>query len=182
MYIDRVLLLRVTTVLRTVTLQVAVALPSADVAIIVADPAFTAVTEPLLSTVTTAGLLDFQVTFWVGLTVAVKFATVPIYTDKVELLRVTAVLITVTLQDVVDLPSAVVAVIVAVPTFTPASVPLDTFTMEGLLDFQVTAWDGFVLAIRELVDPKPIVKVELLSAMGAGMATVTVQEEAAVPS
>lgn len=120
-----------------VTLQVAFALPSADVAVIVVVPGATAVMAPS-DTVATEGLLDIQVTDCMGVVVAVSSDIPPMYEDKRFLLSFTVVLRTVTLQVAVPLPSALVAVIVVVPAPTLVTTPLATVATEGLPDTQVT--------------------------------------------
>ena len=83
----------------TVTEQVAVLLPSVVVTVTAADPAFTAVTLPLPSTVATSVAEDFQLTdlslAFSGLTVAVSVSEEPSARLRVVLSRVTPVTATV---------------------------------------------------------------------------------------
>ena len=79
--------------LLTVTVQVAVLPPSAVVTVMVAEPALTAVTFPLASTVATAVLLDAQVT---ALSVAPLGATVAVSRSEPPTVRVVLVLFSVT--------------------------------------------------------------------------------------
>ena len=81
--------------LLTVTVQVAVLLPSSEVAVIVALPAALAVTSPLASTVATEVLLLVQFTFLLvallGATVAVKVSEAPTFNASELLLSETPV-------------------------------------------------------------------------------------------
>ena len=83
----------------TVTEQVAVLFPSAVETVTVADPAFTAVTLPLSSTVATSVADDFQLTdlllAFSGLTVAVSVSEVPSTRLRAVLLSETPVTATV---------------------------------------------------------------------------------------
>ena len=80
----------------TVKAQVALLLlPSAVVTVMVADPVALAVTKPLLLTVATVVLLDFQVTFLLlvllGVTVAVSWSVCPVLSVAEVLLSDTPV-------------------------------------------------------------------------------------------
>ena len=80
----------------TVKAQVALLLlPSAVVTVMVADPGALAVTKPLLLTVATVVLLDFQVTFLLlvllGVTVAVSCSVCPVFSVAEVLLSETPV-------------------------------------------------------------------------------------------
>ena len=70
-------------------------LPSAVVTVMVADPGALAVTKPLLLTVATVVLLDFQVTFLLlvllGVTVAVSWSVCPVFSVAEVLLSDTPV-------------------------------------------------------------------------------------------
>ena len=83
----------------TVTEQVAVLEPSTVVTVIVAEPAFTAVTLPLLSTEAVEASEDFQLTVLLvaleGATVAVRVSEPPSTRLRLVLLRVTPVTATV---------------------------------------------------------------------------------------
>lgn len=148
----------------TVTVQVALLLePSAVVAVMVAVPLATAVTTPALLTVATDVLLLVHVTLLLlaleGVTVAVRVDVWPADVKEREvLLRLMPVawigMFTVTLQVALLLePSAVVAVIVAVPLATAVTTPeLDTVATAVLLLVHVTfvlvALDGVTVAVR----------------------------------
>ena len=127
----------------TVTVQVAVLLPSAVFTVIVAEPPATAVTFPLESTEATDVLELVQVTLLfvasLGVIVAVKVSVDPFDKDKVLLLRLTPVTgaVTVTVQ-VEDNPPAV-AVIVAEPPATAVTLPLESTVATDVLELvQVT--------------------------------------------
>jgi len=141
----------------TVTVHVAVLLPSAVVAVMVAGPAFTPVTVPLLTVAMVVSLL-LQVTFWLvavaGRTVAVR-SIVP-WTEMVadvgaNVTPVTATT-TVTVHVAVLPPSFVRAIMVAVPAATPVTVPPLTVAMPVLLLTQVTSLSvavaGRTVAVR----------------------------------
>ena len=111
----------------TVTVQYAV-FPLDVVAIIVALPAETPVTTPS-ETVATISLLLLHVTVSVasdGVRAAVILEVYPSCTVILDLSREIpdAVLVTVTVADV-DIPSSVVAVIIAVPALTPVTIPCE---------------------------------------------------------
>ena len=130
----------------TVTLHVAVLLPSSVVTVIVAVPSATPLITPSSSTVATASLLLLQLIFllvaFAGVIVAVNCFVLPVST-VVDVLSSempsTATALTVTSQDAVKLPSVVVAVIVAVPAVTPVTLPLlSTVATDVLLLLHVT--------------------------------------------
>ena len=105
----------------TFTWQVAVWLPSAVLIVMVASPAATAATLPLVSTVATVVLLLSQVTFLFvalsGFTVAVKVTLSPVNRDSSALSRVTSVTETnvmARVNSLLALPLALVAVTVKV--------------------------------------------------------------------
>jgi hypothetical protein len=140
-----------TVVALTVTVQVAVLLPSEVVTVIVAFPAATADTTPLDDTVATAGALLLHDTFLFvaleGKTVAERFSEPPTRSVVDVLFRDTPVtatlplppLVTVMEQVAVLLPSAVVTVMVALPIAKPLTKPFDdTDAIEGELLLHVT--------------------------------------------
>ena len=114
----------------TVTLHVAVLLPSSVVTVITAFPSATPVITPFSSTVAIASLLLLQLIFLLvafsGVIVAVNCFVLPV-SSVVDVLSsemsVTATSLTVTSQDAVKLPSIVVTVIVAVPSAIPLTFP-----------------------------------------------------------
>ena len=133
----------------TVTEQVFVLLPSVVVTVIVAVPAATADTCPLLLTVATAVLELVQETLlsvaFAGKTVAVRSVLPPIWRFAdvgLMLTPVTAIASTVTEQEAEMVLSVVeVAVIVAVPAATPVTFPeLSTVAILVLLLDQLTAF------------------------------------------
>ena len=154
----------------TVTLQVAVLLPSSVVTVIVAVPSETAVTKPLEETVATEGELVVQLTLLFvasdGRTVAVSWLDSPSVNVKVDLSSQTPVteitfLFTVTLQVAVQLPSSVVTVIVAVPSDIAVTSPdEETEAMTDEVDFHLTllidALDGKIVAVSCFVSPSVI--------------------------
>jgi len=131
----------------TVIADVAVWLPLVVVTVIVAVPAATPVTKPLLFTVATPVLLDDQVTALLvaldGETVAVSCCVDPEAIDAevgLTVTPVTATALTVIADVAVLLPSLVVTVIVALPAATAVTRPVElTVATEVLLDDQVTA-------------------------------------------
>ena len=139
----------------TVTAQVALLLlPSAVVTVIVAEPTALAVTKPVLLTVAIDVLLELHVTaglvVLLGDTVAVNCNVLSTTMLAVVLFKLTPVAscgVTVTAQvALLLLPSAVVTVMVAVPTALAVTKPLLlTVAIEVLLDFHVTA--GFVVLL-----------------------------------
>ena len=127
----------------TVKAQVALLLlPSAVVTVMVADPGALAVTRPVVLTVATVVLLDFQVTalleVLLGLTVAVSCKVWPVFSVAEVLLSDTPVAscFTVTVQvAVLFVPSQVLAVIVAVPG--PLAVTRPLLLTEATLELLV---------------------------------------------
>jgi len=174
----------------TVTVQVAVLLPSAVVTVTVAVPAVTAVTTPP-DTVATAGAPLLHVTFWLvaleGAIAAVKVSVPPTKRLADDLFRVTPVtvttaLLTVTAQAAVLPPSTVVAVITADPAATAVTTPFDTVALEVSLLLHVTflfvALEGAIAAVRVSVPPGTIRLVDDLfrvTPLTATLLTVTVQ-------
>ena len=152
-----------TTGILTVTAHLAVRSdPSAVVALMVAAPLATAVTTPTLLTVATAVLLLVQVTsIWValaGVTVAVSVSVWLAALNEWDVLfRVMPVagtgIETVTVQVAERfVPSAVVAVMVAVPVATAVTTPVElTVATLVLLLVHVTlllvAFDGVTVAV-----------------------------------
>ena len=131
----------------TVTSHAAVLLPSAVVTMMVAVPAFTAVTVPS-ATVATCSLLLLHVTVWLvafaGSTVAVSFSLPPSASVNSVLVNVTPVTgtvwgaLTVTLHVAVLAPSSVVTVMMASPALTAVTTPLFTVAISLLLLLHVT--------------------------------------------
>ena len=151
----------VTATVVTVMAQVAVLLPSWVVTVMVAVPAATAVTRPLVFTVAIAVLLDDQLTVLLvallGAMVGVSCWVPPTATEAVVGLMVTPVtgtlvVLTVIADVAVKALSLVVAVIVAVPAATAVTKPeVLTVATAVLLDDQVTpvtvAFDGTSVAV-----------------------------------
>ena len=144
----------------TVTSHAAVLLPSAVVTVMVALPAFTAVTVPS-ATVATCSLLLLHVTVWLvafaGSTVAVSFSLPPSASVNSVLVNVTPVTgtvcgaFTVTLHSAV-LPPSAVAVMVAVPAALAVTLPLlSTSAISGLSLFHATVFvvasSGFTVSL-----------------------------------
>jgi len=136
----------VTSIGFTVITLVAVLEPSCVVTVMVAVPTDTPVTSPLALTVATAVLLLLQVTFWfvafAGVMVELSCWVPPIRIEAVvgdTLTPVTSIGLTVITEVAVLEPSAVVTVIVAVPTDTPVTIPVAlTVATAVLLLLQVT--------------------------------------------
>ena len=183
-----VTLFKVTLIGLTVTVQFAVLLPLAVVTVIVAVPAATAVTTPLVDTVAIPGLPLLHVTFLFvaleGATVAVRVSVLPMLRLVFVLFKVTpvtATLLTVTVQVAVLLPSSVVTVIVAVPAATAVTTPPDTVATDVLLLIQLTvlfaALEGATAAVRVSVLPTKILADVLFrdTPLTATLLTVTVQ-------
>jgi len=125
-------------------------------AVIVALPALTPVIFPVLSTETTGLLLDAHVSFAVepsdviGTARSVAVAPFFMYTVVCATRMDVTGFTTVTAHLAVFLPSLVVTVIVAVPTFTAVTLPFEsTVAISVLLLFQVTAL--FVASAGETV-------------------------------
>jgi len=193
-----VTLFKVTLMRFTVTLQAAVLPPSAVVTVIVAVPAATAVTTPLVDTAAVAVLLLLHVTFLFaaleGATVAVRVSVLPTVRMADDLLRVTPLTgtgLTVTVQAAVLLPSAVVTVIVAVPAATAVTTPpAVTVATVGAPLLHVTFWlvalEGVIVALRVSVLPTitladDLFRVTPVTATTA-LLTVTVQVAVLPPS
>ena len=105
--------------------------PFSNVAVMVAVPALTAVTVPVLSTVATLLLLLLQVTFLLvalsGCTVAVRVSVPPTVRDRLVLSRVTPVTGTdlmVSVYPLLSLPALLVAVTVKVEVPAVVGVPV----------------------------------------------------------
>ena len=159
------------TLAATVTLHVAVNLPSTVSTVIVAVPALRAVTLPF-STFATVASLDFHVTSlfvaFEGATVAVSVKFSPSVSDFVVSLSVTPVTLitfdlTVTSQLADFVPA--VAVIVALPAATAVTLPFwSTVATLSLLDFHVTALsvasEGDTVAVSVKFSPSVRVFVE----------------------
>ena len=182
--------------LETVTLQAAVLPPSAVVTVMVASPTALPVTLPLLSTVATPVLEDFQVTFLLaaleGDTVAVSWVA-PLTFTVAEVLfsdtPVTATVAAVTVtEQVADTPLAAVAVILAVPAFKPVTTP-EAFTV-AMSDAEVVqvnvvtvASEGSKLTLlpRSSVFPVATESAEgrttLLTGMGLGVSSSTLTSQ-----
>ena len=116
----------------TVTVQLAVRLPSSVVTVITAVPAETALTTPFSSTVATSALSLAQVILplvaFSGATVAVSVPVSPTVRDISSLSRLTPVTgtVTVTVQLAVRLPSSVVTVMTAAPAETAVTTPFSS--------------------------------------------------------
>ena len=149
----------------TVTSQVAVLPPSSVFTVMVALPAFIAVTLPF-DTEATELLLDDHVTFLFvalsGLTVAVRVSSSPSVRVADDLSNVTPVTgytlaFTVTSQVAALPPSSVLTVIVALPAFNAVTLPFDTEAMERLLLLHITvlfsASFGEIVATRVADSP-----------------------------
>ena len=174
----------------TVTVQVADFPPA--FAVMVAVPAFTAVTLPSF-TVAIAVFEELHVTVLSvalsGFTVAVSVASAPSSSDRVVLFSVTEVtatvaFVTVTVQ-VADFPPAF-AVMVAVPAFTAVTLPSFTVAIAVFEELHVTvlsvALSGFTVAVSVASPPSTSDK-EVLSnvtEVTATVAFVTVTEQVAV--
>ena len=167
-------------------------LPSLAVAVIVTVPFFMPQTFPFESTVATFVLLLFQVTSlisaFVGWTVAVRvnvFFTFTVLALHLIVTPVTIFLTTVTLQAAFfPLPSAAVAVIVAVPFPMALTFPLESTVATFVLllvhiTFLISAFVGLTVTDRVCVFPTCIVRLLLFSVTldtdFFGVTTVTVQ-------
>ena len=149
----------------TVTAHVAVLAPLCVVTVMVAEPAATAVTSPVVLTVAIDVLFDDQVTAWLvaleGETVAVSCCVAPATMEAVVGLTVTPVTAigeTVTAHVAVLPPSWVVTVIVAEPAATAVTKPVELTVATAVLpDDQVTAWlvafEGAIVAVNCCVAP-----------------------------
>lgn len=167
----------------TVTVQVA-DLPLAVVAVMVAVPAATAFTLPVLSTVATAASLEVQVTVLSvassGETVGVKVSEQPTARLSSSLLSDIPVtgIVTVT-EQVADSPFEVVAVIVAVPALTAVTIPSeDTDAIVASLEVHLTdlsvALSGVIVAVRVTVLSTSTVASDLSREMSVtGITTLT---------
>ena len=153
----------------TVTVQLAVLLPSAVFTIIVAVPAAFPVTTPF-DTVATFVFVLLHVTFLfvalLGVTVAVRVSLFPTSIVVDVLFRFTPVtatigVFTVTVQLAVLLPSAVFTVIVAVPAAFPVTTPFDTSATFVFVLLHVTflfvALLGVTVAVSVSLFPTSIV-------------------------
>jgi DNA-binding XRE family transcriptional regulator len=155
---------------------------------------------PSADTIATAGLPLIHVTFWfvalVGVIAAKRVSDSPTARLADVLLRdmpvtETATLLTVTVQNAVLPPSAVVTVIVAVPALTPVTTPpVDTVTTVGLSLIHVTFWFvalvGVIATKRVSVPPTKRLVDALFSdtpvTETVTLLTVTVQNAALPPS
>jgi len=184
----------------TVTVHVAVLLPSSVVAVMVAVPIFSPFTVQGVSvavvwfTLAIVESLLLQVTFLLvaveGATVAVSVCVPPtamLADVGATVTPVTAtVFVTVTAHVAVFLPSTVVAVIVAVPAATPVTVPSLTVAVALLLLVQVTfllvALEGATVATRVSVPPMEMEAVVLFNVtpVTGTLAPVTVTLQVAV--
>ena len=137
-------------------------LPSTVVTVIVAVPAFLAVTTPEVETVATVVLLDDQVTLLFvaldGDTVAVSVCVWPSVSVRLVWFRLTPVTgtvgaLTVTEQVAVLPPSVVVTVMVVVPALFAVTMPdEETVATDVLLEDHVTllsvALEGVTVAVK----------------------------------
>jgi hypothetical protein len=152
----------------TVTVQVAVLLPSSVLTVIVALPTDTPVTvqvKPFDETVATAVLLLLHVTFLfvvlAGVMVAVNASVPPTVIVKDGIGKIMLITLTVTVQVAEKPPSTVVTVIIAVPEATAVTVPFnplaDTVATAVLLLLHVTfllvALEGKTVAVNASVLP-----------------------------
>ena len=159
----------------TVTLQIAVLLPSAVMTEICVVPSFTPVTTPLCETVATLGVEDSQVTCLfvasAGSTVALRTSEPPTPRFRLLLFSVTPVTsffasVTVTTQEAyLPLSSAAFATMVAFPAFLAVTTPsLETAATPASEDSQVTslfvALDGESIACS--VKFCPVVRLSVL--------------------
>ena len=184
----------------TVTLQVAVLLPSFVLTVIVALPAAFAETTPEDETVATDVLLEDQVTVlfvaFEGDTVAVRVCVSPTLIDsdvlfKLTLVTETVAAVTVTAQVAVLLPSLVLTVIVALPAAFAVTTPeVETVATDVLLEDQVTvlfvAFEGDTVAVRvcvspTLIDSDVLFKLTLVTETVAAV-TVTLHVAVLLPS
>ena len=166
------LMLREETGIMTVISQVAVFSPSTDLTVMVAVPASTAVTLPLLLTVATEASLEDQVidlsVAFSGRTVAIRLAVSPFGSSRVvgdTVTEETCTLCTETAQVAVLWPSSVVTVMVAFPAFTAVTTPFwSMVATEGLLEDQViflfVALEGVNTAETVVTSSTPIERVE----------------------
>lgn len=184
----------VTATFCTVTVQLAVLLPSSVVTVIVAVPSALAVTNPVEETVATEVLLLVQVTFLFvaleGYTVAVS-VPVAFGASVIEVLfKLTLVtgIVTVTEHVAFLLPSSVVTVIVVVPAPLAVTNPdAETVATEVLLLLQVTfllvALEGDTVAVSCSVAFLARVIEDLLSVTPVtGIFTVTAQVADLLPA
>jgi hypothetical protein len=149
----------------TDTVQAAILLPSSVLTVMVVDPALTAVTNPSSDTVATPVLPLLHVTFlFVALAGAIIAYRVSVLPSRIEvdvLSRVTPVTVTgftLTVQEAVLPPLAVVTVIVAVPTPAAVTVPAsDAVATYILLLLHITFWfvalAGVIAGVRVSVSP-----------------------------
>ncbi len=161
---SREVLFRVTeetgiTFLATVTVHVAVLSPA--LAVMMAEPSFTAFTLPVLSTVAMAGLSLLQVTVLSvassGPSVAVSWASSPSVKPRTFLSRVTEETGTVTVMAQLADCSPAWAVMVAEPPPTAFTLPSATVATASLEVVQATALSvassGFTVAVRVTSSP-----------------------------
>ena len=164
----------------TVTLQIAVLLPSAVMTEICVVPSFTPVTTPLCETVAMLGVEDSQVTCLfvasAGSTVALRTSEPPTPRFRLLLFSVTPVTsffasVTVTTQEAyLPLSSAAFATMVAFPAFLAVTTPsLETAATPASEDSQVTslfvALDGESIACSVKFCPVVRLSVLLFSVM-----------------
>ena len=141
--------------------------PSAVVTVIVAVPADSTLTTPLLTVATLLSLVD-QVTersvAFEGLTVAVRVTVSPTAAEAVFLSKETDVTLIVgsptVMVQVAVLPLLEVAVMTAVPKDTPVTVPFFTAaTLESLVDHSrvlIPALDGLKFTSSSYSSPMPM--------------------------
>ena len=183
---DREVLSMVTDPVGTVTVTAHSAVLPPHFAIIVAFPAFTAVTLPL-TTLATNSSDEVQLTFLSvassGFTVAVNCAVSPTAKERVVLSRVNEVTgtVTVTAHSAVLPPH--LAVIVALPDLTAVTLPLTTLATDSSDEVQVTflsvASSGFTVAVSCTVSPT-VNESDVLSRVTDPVGTVTVTAHSAI--
>jgi hypothetical protein len=166
----------------TVTAQVAVFFPSSVVAVITALPVALPVITPFVTDTVLAALLA-QVTLWLvasaGITVALSVSIAPTYSVVLVLFSVTPVtatlvVLTVTAQESVFRPSAVVTVMTAFPAALPVTTPFITDATAGALLSHVTFWFvaslGVTVAVRVSI---PFTRMTVLSLLRDTPVTAT---------
>jgi hypothetical protein len=156
----------------TLIIEALVKPPSAEVAVMVTLPADTPVTTPVLLTVARAGEEDDQVTDLLvaasGVIAALKDIVLPGFTKPVAgdtVIPVTAILpalgVMVTVDEAVNAPSTVVAVMVAVPGDTLDTSPVEETTATPVLELLhvidlFVAFDGVTVAASVVLLPATI--------------------------
>ena len=177
-----------TVLLVTVTVQVAVLLPSTVVTVIVAVPSAMAVTTPDAETVATAVLLlDHVTALFVAVLGATTAISVPVLPSSIESVVASSdtpvtdtvggggggAAVTVTVAVAGKLPSAVVTVMVAVPAATAVTTPVGETVATAPLDVaHVTDWFVAVMG-KTLAVSVPVVPATSDSEPGVSVTPVT---------